>query len=58
MSPVSRPRGTLPKHNLFAESTAYVERGNLRPVVDTVHPLSEIAAAHRALKAGGYGAIT
>ncbi|MES9555020.1 MULTISPECIES: zinc-binding dehydrogenase [unclassified Streptomyces] len=48
----------MPKHNLFAESTAYVERGDLYPVVDTVHPLSEVAAAHRALKAGGYGAIT
>ncbi|MDX2408067.1 NAD(P)-dependent alcohol dehydrogenase [Streptomyces microflavus] len=42
-----------PKHDLFAELTAYVERGDLRPVVDTVHPLSDIAAAHRALEAGG-----
>lgn len=42
-----------PKHDLFAELTAYVERGDLRPVVDTVHPLSGIAAAHRALEAGG-----
>ncbi|WP_103510507.1 NAD(P)-dependent alcohol dehydrogenase [Streptomyces sp. SM13] len=42
-----------PKHDLFAELTAYVERGDLRPVVDTVHPLSDIAAAHRALEEGG-----
>ncbi|MFC9174106.1 NAD(P)-dependent alcohol dehydrogenase [Streptomyces sp. DSS69] len=42
-----------PKHDLFAELAAYVERGDLRPVVDTVHPLSGIAAAHRALEAGG-----
>ncbi|MDX5576185.1 MULTISPECIES: NAD(P)-dependent alcohol dehydrogenase [Streptomyces] len=42
-----------PKHDLFADLTAYVERGDLRPVVDTVHPLSDIAAAHRALEAGG-----
>ncbi|MDX2922607.1 MULTISPECIES: NAD(P)-dependent alcohol dehydrogenase [Streptomyces] len=42
-----------PKHDLFAELTAYVERGDLRPVVDTVHPLAGIAAAHRALEAGG-----
>ncbi|MGW9455262.1 NAD(P)-dependent alcohol dehydrogenase [Streptomyces globisporus] len=42
-----------PKHDLFAELTAYVERGDLRPVVDTVHPLADIAAAHRALEAGG-----
>ncbi|WP_097866159.1 NAD(P)-dependent alcohol dehydrogenase [Streptomyces sp. rh34] len=42
-----------PKHDLLAELAAYVERGDLRPVVDTVHPLAEIAAAHRALEAGG-----
>ncbi|MET8345972.1 NAD(P)-dependent alcohol dehydrogenase [Streptomyces microflavus] len=42
-----------PKHDLFAELTAYVERGDLRPVVDTVHPLSDIATAHRALEVGG-----
>ncbi|MFJ8974886.1 MULTISPECIES: NAD(P)-dependent alcohol dehydrogenase [Streptomyces] len=42
-----------PKHDLLAELTAYVERGDLRPVVDTVRPLAEIAAAHRALEAGG-----
>ncbi|MFJ6609109.1 NAD(P)-dependent alcohol dehydrogenase [Streptomyces sp. NPDC091289] len=42
-----------PNHGLFAELTAYVERGDLRPVIDTVHPLSDIAAAHRALEAGG-----
>jgi NADPH:quinone reductase-like Zn-dependent oxidoreductase len=42
-----------PKHDLLAELAAYVERGDLRPVVDTVHPLAEIAVAHRALEAGG-----
>ncbi|MFD6473611.1 NAD(P)-dependent alcohol dehydrogenase [Streptomyces anulatus] len=42
-----------PKHDLLAEVTAYVEREDLRPVVDTVRPLAEIAAAHRALEAGG-----
>lgn len=42
-----------PQHDLLAELTAYVERGDLRPVVDTVRPLAEIAAAHRALEAGG-----
>ncbi|MFD4221739.1 NAD(P)-dependent alcohol dehydrogenase [Streptomyces griseus] len=42
-----------PKHDLFAELTAYVERGDLRPVVDAVHPLADIATAHRALEAGG-----
>ncbi|MFD5038283.1 NAD(P)-dependent alcohol dehydrogenase [Streptomyces sp. NPDC058377] len=42
-----------PQHDLLAELAGYVESGALRPVVDTVHPLSEIAAAHRALEAGG-----
>ncbi|WP_406146938.1 NAD(P)-dependent alcohol dehydrogenase [Streptomyces sp. NBC_01012] len=42
-----------PKHDRLAELAAYVESGQIRPVVDTVHPLSEIAAAHRALEAGG-----
>ncbi|MFC0862046.1 NAD(P)-dependent alcohol dehydrogenase [Sphaerimonospora cavernae] len=42
-----------PTHRLFADLTEYVERGALRPVVDAVHPLADIATAHRALEAGG-----
>ncbi|GAA2968749.1 MULTISPECIES: NAD(P)-dependent alcohol dehydrogenase [Streptomyces] len=42
-----------PTHDLFARLARYVETGAIRPVVDTVHPLSGIAAAHRALEAGG-----
>ncbi|MET9552534.1 NAD(P)-dependent alcohol dehydrogenase [Streptomyces sp. NPDC006645] len=42
-----------PRHALFAELTRYAESGDVRPVVDTVHPLAGIAAAHRALEAGG-----
>ncbi|MFE2757058.1 NAD(P)-dependent alcohol dehydrogenase [Actinosynnema sp. NPDC059335] len=42
-----------PETELFADLTALVERGAIRPVVDTVHPLSAIADAHRALEAGG-----
>lgn len=42
-----------PRHDLLAELTRYVESGAIRPVVDTVHPLADIAAAHRALEAGG-----
>ncbi|MFI6290273.1 NAD(P)-dependent alcohol dehydrogenase [Nonomuraea sp. NPDC050790] len=42
-----------PTHELFAELTRLTESGALRPVVDTVHPLSGIAGAHRALEAGG-----
>ncbi|XVS61266.1 NAD(P)-dependent alcohol dehydrogenase [Actinosynnema sp. CA-299493] len=42
-----------PKSELFADLTALVESGAVRPVVDTVHPLADTAAAHRALEAGG-----
>ncbi|MGC9379698.1 NAD(P)-dependent alcohol dehydrogenase [Streptomyces sp. MH13] len=42
-----------PTRALFTELTALAESGALRPVVDTVHPLAEIAAAHRALERGG-----
>ncbi|WP_433445401.1 NAD(P)-dependent alcohol dehydrogenase [Nonomuraea sp. CA-141351] len=42
-----------PTHRLLADLTRYVETGAIRPVVDTVFPLEEIAKAHRALEAGG-----
>ncbi|PSL55964.1 NADPH:quinone reductase-like Zn-dependent oxidoreductase [Saccharothrix carnea] len=42
-----------PKTELFADLTALVESGAVRPVVDAVHPLADVAAAHRALEAGG-----
>ncbi|WP_234426972.1 NAD(P)-dependent alcohol dehydrogenase [Streptomyces niger] len=42
-----------PKTELFNELTSYVEQGTLRPIVDTVFPLADIADAHRALEAGG-----
>lgn len=42
-----------PGHELFAELAGYVESGDVRPVVDTVHPLADIAEAHRSLEAGG-----
>ncbi|MFJ2175739.1 NAD(P)-dependent alcohol dehydrogenase [Streptomyces sp. NPDC087851] len=42
-----------PRHELFAELTRQVESGAVRPVVDTVFPLADIAGAHRALEAGG-----
>ncbi|GAA1257278.1 MULTISPECIES: NAD(P)-dependent alcohol dehydrogenase [Streptomyces violaceusniger group] len=42
-----------PTHELFADLAAYVEKGAIRPVVDTVHPLSGIGEAHRAMEAGG-----
>ncbi|WP_460777765.1 NAD(P)-dependent alcohol dehydrogenase [Nocardiopsis nanhaiensis] len=42
-----------PKTDLFTDLAGYVERGEVRPVVDTVHELADIAKAHRALEAGG-----
>jgi NADPH:quinone reductase-like Zn-dependent oxidoreductase len=42
-----------PRHELIAELTRYAQNRDVRPVVDTVHPLASIAAAHRALEAGG-----
>jgi NADPH:quinone reductase-like Zn-dependent oxidoreductase len=42
-----------PDSGLLAELARKADEGTLRPVVDTVYPLSEIAAAHRHLEAGG-----
>jgi NADPH:quinone reductase-like Zn-dependent oxidoreductase len=42
-----------PRHDLFAGPTRSVESGAIRPVVDSVHPLSTIVDAHRTLEAGG-----
>ncbi|MFI7341018.1 NAD(P)-dependent alcohol dehydrogenase [Streptomyces sp. NPDC050085] len=42
-----------PKSDLFTDLATYVEEGAVRPVVDRVFPLAEIAEAHRALEAGG-----
>ncbi len=42
-----------PLHQLFADLAEYVENGAIRPVIDTVHPLSDIGRAHRAMEAGG-----
>ncbi len=42
-----------PGHELFAELTRLTESGAVRPVVDRILPLAEIAEAHRALEAGG-----
>ncbi|WP_320774365.1 NADP-dependent oxidoreductase [Streptomyces sp. CRN 30] len=42
-----------PGRPLFDDLARYVADGVLRPAVDTVFPLEETAAAHRALEAGG-----
>ncbi|MET7695281.1 NAD(P)-dependent alcohol dehydrogenase [Streptomyces sp. NPDC005483] len=42
-----------PQRALFDDLARQVTEGKLRPAVDTVFPLEETAAAHRALEAGG-----
>ncbi|YCK34240.1 NAD(P)-dependent alcohol dehydrogenase [Actinomadura sp. ATCC 39365] len=42
-----------PTTRLLTDLTRYVDGGAIRPVVDTVFPLDDIAAAHRTLEAGG-----
>ncbi|MFH8491169.1 NAD(P)-dependent alcohol dehydrogenase [Streptomyces longisporoflavus] len=42
-----------PKRALFDDLARQVTAGKLRPAVDTIFPLEETAAAHRALEAGG-----
>jgi NADPH:quinone reductase-like Zn-dependent oxidoreductase len=42
-----------PQADLLAELSRLTDNGAVRPVVDTVFPLSKIAEAHQALEAGG-----
>lgn len=42
-----------PKRPLLDDLARHVEQGTLRPTVDTVFPLEDIAAAHQALADGG-----
>ncbi|UCM88972.1 NAD(P)-dependent alcohol dehydrogenase [Streptomyces marincola] len=42
-----------PKREHLDDLARHVAEGKLRPAVDTVFPLEEVAAAHRALEAGG-----
>jgi NADPH:quinone reductase-like Zn-dependent oxidoreductase len=42
-----------PQTAILDDLSGYVTSGALRPVVNTVYPLSDIAAAHRAFSAGG-----
>jgi NADPH:quinone reductase-like Zn-dependent oxidoreductase len=37
----------------IAELTAFAEAGSIRPVIDTVYPIGDVAEAHRRLEAGG-----
>ena len=42
-----------PRRELFAELADTAERGDLRPIVDEVYPLSRIGEAHARLERGG-----
>lgn len=42
-----------PDTAVLRDLAAHVTSGALRPVVDSVHPLADIAAAHRAFERGG-----
>ena len=42
-----------PDTQLLTDLANYVQNGSIKPIVDAVHPLSDIANAHRALEAGG-----
>ena len=42
-----------PKTRVMTDLTSYVERGAIRPIVDRVYPLSDVAAAHRTFEEGG-----
>ncbi|WNI21944.1 NAD(P)-dependent alcohol dehydrogenase [Streptomyces sp. ITFR-16] len=42
-----------PRTALLTRLARYAENGEIRPIVDTVWPLDDLAGAHRALEAGG-----
>jgi len=39
--------------SILSDLATYVEAGAIRPIIDTVYPLAEISAAHRAVEKGG-----
>lgn len=47
-----------PERDLLVGVARHVEAGDIRPVVDTVRPLADLAVAHRALEAGASAAST
>ncbi|MDQ0208639.1 NAD(P)-dependent alcohol dehydrogenase [Alkalicoccobacillus murimartini] len=42
-----------PKSELLKELAGYVDAGYIKPIIDSIYPLSDIAEAHRSLEAGG-----
>ena len=43
-----------PDTRLLTDLADYVRKGAIKPIVDKIYPLSDIADAHRALEAGGW----
>ncbi len=41
------------KTDLLKELAGYVDSGAIKPIIDSIYPLSDIAGAHRSLEAGG-----
>ncbi|MFH8446314.1 zinc-binding dehydrogenase [Streptomyces sp. NPDC018026] len=53
-SPQSRARrSNNPSADRIADPTRAVQAGTIRPVIDTVFPVHDIAAVHRRLESGG-----
>ncbi|MEP6633935.1 MAG: zinc-binding dehydrogenase [Luteimonas sp.] len=42
-----------PNANLLGDLSSYVERGVIKPMIDTIYPLERSADAHRAMEGGG-----
>ncbi|GIN13869.1 oxidoreductase [Shouchella clausii] len=42
-----------PKTDLLKELAGYVDSGAIKPIINSIYPLSDIAGAHRSLEAGG-----
>lgn len=42
-----------PKSELLKELAGYVDAGYIKPIIDSIYPLSDIAEAHRSLETGG-----
>lgn len=42
-----------PKTDLLKELASYVDSGKVKPIIDSIYPLSDVAKAHHSLEVGG-----